>query len=239
MLPQTYRPLPFQVSIMRMAGAGKGKGYKMPSQTRPRREEGRALEVHTTSEAEVELAAQLLAERSESRATPTPFLFPEGRESQDAGEASLVQLSDAATEKELENLLADSDSEMPLVEDVEVETIEDRVEETQTSALKSVENERSSTPAEGTSVEQHPSTPKLNQGSEKIEILRAESSDLLYDPLLGIYALGYPNRHPTVKSTVTTTDIPTTPTQNTTTLPPTVKPTETPTVTPKGRPQFG
>ena len=54
-------------------------------------------EVHTTSEAEAELAAQLQAERSESRAMPTPFLFPEGRESQDAGEASLVQLSEAAT----------------------------------------------------------------------------------------------------------------------------------------------
>ena len=126
----------------------------MPSQTRPRRDEGRALDIHTTLEAEGELAAQLRAERSESRAMPTPFLFPEGRESQDAGEAPIVQLSDAATEEELENLLqADSDSEMPLVEDVEVETIEDRVEETQTSTLKPVENERSSTTVEGTSVE--------------------------------------------------------------------------------------
>ena len=116
--PNLQNPAPFQVSIMRMAGAGKGKGYKMPSQTRPRHEEDRAQEVHTTSEAEAELAAQLLAERSESRAMPTPFLFPEGRESQDAGEASLVQLSEAATEEELENLLlADSDSEMPPVED--------------------------------------------------------------------------------------------------------------------------
>ena len=110
---------------------------------------------------------------------PTPFLFPEGKESQDAGEASLVQLTDAATEEEIENLLlADSDSEMPLVEDVEVETKVDRVEETQTSTPKPVENERSSTPVVGASVEQHLPTLKLDQGSEKIAILRAESPEI-------------------------------------------------------------
>ena len=127
---------------------------------------------------------------------------------------------------------------MPPVEDVEVETTVDLVEETQTSTSKPVKNERSSTPVEGASVEQHPTTPKLDQGSEEIAIPRAESPELLYDPLLGGYALRYPHKHPTVKSTVPTTEINTTPPQNTSTLSPTVKPTESPTATRKGTPKF-